>query len=173
VRILQRRYARNSTTTRSNKYSSGTSSGRPSRFSTFDRDASVTVNHLVDDLAQASHLRPAGNRFLLICKQWPITGGVRRHPPTAVEQCCQPVQPVLILRLARPTVASGRRLPPSAHLHALRGVNPRWTGYGAGGGTPWAADARTYAVATLRPGRPVNALVTMVWCASVCASLSA
>jgi hypothetical protein len=31
-------------------------------------------------------------------------------------------------------------------------VNPRWTGYGAGGGTPRAADARTYAVATQRSG---------------------
>jgi hypothetical protein len=56
VRILQSRYARNSTTTPYKMYSFKNVPARRSRFSTFDRDAGAEVNHLIDDLAQASHL---------------------------------------------------------------------------------------------------------------------
>lgn len=83
------------------------SPARRSRFSTVDRDGGVEVNHLTDDLGQTSHLPPQPGITSFSLQMLANYRRSRKHPSTAVEQCCQPVQPVLVWRLARPTAASG------------------------------------------------------------------
>jgi hypothetical protein len=171
VRILQSRYARNSTTTRSKMYSSGTSPARRSRCSTVDRDAGVGVNHLIDDWAQTSHFRQRNN-LLLICKHCPVGGAPARHLPIAIEKCCRPVQPALIWRLGLPTCIRSAS-PAFAHPHALRASIHAGQGTGLAEAHPGPPMRERMLLPRNGPGCPVNALVTMVSCASVCVSQSA
>jgi hypothetical protein len=97
------------------------SPARRSRFSTVDRDGGVEVNHLTDDLGQTSHLPPQPGITSFSLQMLANYRRSRKHPSTAVEQCCS--------RFSRASLAACPahscirwRLPAVAHLPALRAL---------------------------------------------------